>query len=420
MKILHTADWHLGKTIEDRSRKDEQEAFIDEICEIANTEEINLVLIAGDIFQSPNPGSEAQKMFFDALDRLSDGGRRGVVVIAGNHDSPDRLAAPVPWADKLGITLIGYPGDELQAASPADQGAVSRVACGPSWLELAIPGQDHNAVIVALPYPSEGRLKEILGTMNMADQLTGYNEKLREMLSQLGAHYRSDTVNLLMTHLFVRNGILSDADSELDIQMGGAYAVEPQVLDIGAQYVALGHLHRPQKVSGCGAPARYAGSPLPYGFAEANYTKSVVIVEIEPGKEAVVREVSLSTKHPLVRWIALGGLPEVYQKIEDGQDLEAYIDLEIHSNEIPTGVQIQELRKLRPRILNIWTNTTAQNEEKPDNARLSNLSLEEVFTRYYEKQSNGMKPDSALTELFLKLVVEIDQEEERGDMYEAD
>ena len=418
MRILHTADWHLGKTIEGRPRRDEQEGFIDEICVIADRENVDIVLIAGDVFQSPNPSNEAHKLFFDALDRLADQGRRGVVVIAGNHDSPDRLSAPSLWADKLGITLIGYPYAELPDTASLSSDRIRRVACGPSWLELAVPGQDHNAVIVALPYPSEGRLKEILGALDEQEQLQGYNEKLSEILNRLRRQYREDTVNLLMSHLYVRNGIISDNESEVDIQMGGAYAVDPKVLDIGAQYVALGHLHKPQSVSGCGAPARYAGSPLPYGFAETGNAKSVVVVDAKPGENVIIREIMLSTPHPLVLWEARGGLEEVHRWIDEGRHLEAWINLEVYGEEMINGLEIQKLRERRPRILNIWSKSISQGEEQQKQERLAELPLAELFCRFHARQTNGLKPDEALTNLFLKLVVEMD-EEEGGDVHEA-
>ena len=228
---------------------------------------------------------QRKSFFFDAMDRMSEHGRRAVVAIAGNHDSPERMAAPSPLADKLGITLIGYPHDILRPTSIAASDRVRRVNCGASWLEIAVPGVDHTAVIAALPYPSEGRLKRLLSaTTEELDLHRGYNECLGEIFRELGGHFRQDTVNLLMSHLYVRNCIESDHDTELDIQMGGAYAVNPEVLDIRAQYVALGHLHRPQKVSGCGVAARYSGSPLAYGFAEAGHAKSVTVVQLEPEK----------------------------------------------------------------------------------------------------------------------------------------
>lgn len=411
LRILHTADWHLGKTLEDRDRREEQERFIEEICGICREEKVNLVLLAGDVFQTSNPGAAAQDLFFAAMDQLAERGRRAVVVIAGNHDQPERLTAPSSWADKLGITLIGYPHDRLKPADALAADRVRRIDCGASWLELAVPGVDHSAVVVALPYPSEGRLKKLLAVSGTeADLQRSYDACLGEIFCRLQGHYRPDSVNLLMSHLYVRNGIESDHDTELDIQMGGAYAVEPATLDIGAQYVALGHLHRPQKVSGCGAPARYAGSPLAYGFAETGYAKSVTLIEARPAVAAQLREISLSASRPLVRWRATGGLPEVRHWIDAGKDAEAWIDLEISTDELLSGSDIHRLRELRPRIIDIRPIFPALAASEVQET-LAGLPISEIFARFYAEKTGGLQPDDELMRLFGELVGETATEE---------
>src|SRR5687767_13141661 len=112
VRILHTADWHLGRSLEGRSRQAEQEAFLEELTCIVRSEEIDIVLVAGDIYDSVNPPSAAEKLFYDGLSRLADGGARHVAVIAGNHDSPERLAAAAPLADRHHICLWGLPTAE--------------------------------------------------------------------------------------------------------------------------------------------------------------------------------------------------------------------------------------------------------------------------------------------------------------------
>lgn len=403
MRILHTADWHLGKTIEGRDRQTEQEQCIGEICDIAEQEGVDLVLIAGDVFQSPNPSAAAEELFYNALDRLADHGRRGVVVIAGNHDSPERLCAAQPLADRLGITLVGLPVDELQPWS-GTAAKVRRVACGPSWLELAVPNCEHNAVIIALPYPSEGRLRRLVAQSLAESALQqGYHDWIAGTMRQLSAHYRTDTVNLATSHIYVKGGIESGLDSETPIQqIGGAYAVDPAVFPPGAQYVALGHLHRPQAVAGHAAPIRYAGSPLAYSFAETGYTKSVVLADIKPGKAAVIREIPLSAPKPLVRWQAKNGLAEVLGWIEAGRDENAWIELEIHVDALLKGQDIHNLHSLRPGIVNIHPVLSRVGAAESSRPALAHLSLDQLFTRFYERQ-RGAEPDEALVRLFLEL-----------------
>ncbi len=109
MKILHTSDWHLGKRLENFSRLEEQQAVLNEICEIADNENVDAVLVAGDLFDTFNPPTEAVDLFYKTLKRLTNGGKRPVIAIAGNHDSPDRIEAPDPLARECGIIFTGYP-----------------------------------------------------------------------------------------------------------------------------------------------------------------------------------------------------------------------------------------------------------------------------------------------------------------------
>ncbi|MDF2890026.1 MAG: sbcD, partial [Clostridia bacterium] len=150
MKILHTSDWHLGKTLENISRIEEQRQFIDELCDIAEKEQIDLVLIAGDIFDTYNPSSAAEELFYEAIDRLNNKGQRSLVIIAGNHDSPDRLCAASPLAYKNGVILLGYPGSN--AGDYKTEGSQIKVIdSGAGWLELKLPQYEYNAVILSMP-----------------------------------------------------------------------------------------------------------------------------------------------------------------------------------------------------------------------------------------------------------------------------
>lgn len=424
MRILHTSDWHLGKTLEGRSRLPEQEAFIAELCQIVRDEQVDLVLVAGDIFDTANPPAAAEQLFYEAVDRLAEGGGRGVVVIAGNHDNPERLCASGPLANRHGITLLGVPADspvigadmkfpesgtQLRESGTGEDtqseanSKVSIVAGGPSWLELRVPGCDHNAVIIALPYPSEARLKELLVESLDEEALQqAYSARVGRIFAQLAANYRPNTVNLAMSHLFVLGGVESEG-SERPINLGGACTVDPAMLPGEAQYIALGHLHRPQKVGGLPVPARYSGSALAYSFSEAGQAKSVVLVDALPGQPAAVREIILSSGYPLVKWQVKGGMEEALRWIEEGRDEQAWIDLELHLAQPLSNEENQRLRSLRPQILNIRPVLPGMDEELVREQR-SHLSIAELFRRFFAKQTGGGEPDAELVKLFLELV----------------
>ena len=420
MRILHTADWHLGKTIEGRDRRPEQEQFIDEICCICDDEAIDLVLIAGDVFQNTNPSAIAEQLFYEAIHRLAKQGTRGVVVIAGNHDNPERLCASSPLADPLGISLIGLPKDELQPYLHGLAGRVERIQCGPSWLELTVPSCDHSVVIAALPYPSEGRLRQLIAqTLDETEMQQGYNELIKATMNTLATNFRSDTVNIAMSHLFVRGGIESGAESENYIQqVGGVYAVDPLSFPANAQYIALGHLHRPQTI-GSTTAGRYAGSPLQYSFAEAGYAKSVTVVDVIPGSAAQVREIYLSAGKPLVKWRATQGLDQIYNWLDEGKDKNAWIDAEIHMTQMLTNDEIHKLRTLHPGFVNIRLVTSLSDEPQTPPINLACLSPEEMFGRFFERQQSGLKPEEGLVKLFLELTQEVEDAEdvaEKGDL----
>jgi exonuclease SbcD len=422
VRILHTADWHLGKTIEGRDRQAEQEQFVDEICRICDDEAIDMVLLSGDVFQTYNPSAAAEELFYDALNRIAKQGERAIVVIAGNHDNPERLCASFPLADRLGITLVGLPKHELQPSARGRTGRASRIACGPSWLEVAVPACDYSAVIAALPYPSEGRLRQLVSQTLTEEALQqGYNEVVKATFAALGQNFRPDTVNIAMSHLFIRGGIESGHESENQIQqVGGVYAVDPAVFPARSQYIALGHLHRPQAIASV-VPGRYAGSPLPYSFAEAGHAKSVTVVEVKPGEPAIVKEVFLSAGKPLVKWQALGGLSQVYAWLEDGKDRNAWIDAEIHVSQAVSNDEIHKLRSLHDGFVNLRLVANFGQELKPRLLELAQLTQEELFIRFFERQQAGLKPEEDLVKLFLELTQELEDEDDAGrDPDEAD
>ncbi len=169
IRILHTADWHFGKTLEGRERISEQKQFVEELGAICDEEKIDLVLVAGDVFQTVNPSAQAEELFYSALSLLASGGTRGVVVIAGNHDHPERIKAAQKVADQLGITLLGYPKDVVYPLQIGD-GRIEWLDGGTGWLELSIPGCEEHAVIAAVPYPSEARLNEVMSETLQDDE----------------------------------------------------------------------------------------------------------------------------------------------------------------------------------------------------------------------------------------------------------
>lgn len=403
MRLLHTSDWHLGCSLEGRSRLPEQEQFIDELAAIVTGENVQLILVAGDVFDTYNPSAEAEALFFDALERLCDGGKRGVVVIAGNHDSPDRLRAASPLALKYGISILGYPGEQLSAGMA--YGGVLRLNTGPGWMELMVSGCEEKAVIYTLPYPSESRLNQVL-TEKLDDdsQQVAYSDRIRRMFTEADQIFRPDTVNLAVAHLFVFGGL----ESESERQLGGALAVSPQALPVRAQYVALGHLHRPQQVTGAPQICRYSGSPLSFAFSEADQQKEVVIVDAVPGGPAQARPVSLSCGKPLKRWRA-GNIEEARNWCAEPKNRECWVELEIMAEEPIEMSDLAEIRRLHPGIVTIRPVFPELAAAASETLRLSELSLVDRFGLFYQRE-RGIAPPEDLVRFFLEMVNQAEQE----------
>ncbi|WP_028983996.1 exonuclease SbcCD subunit D [Sporolactobacillus terrae] len=400
MRLMHTADWHLGRTLEGRSREEEQEHVMDEICTIADDAHVDAVLMAGDVFDTVNPPAASEALFYETALRLSNNGKRPVLIIAGNHDSPERLEASRPLAGRQGITIIGKP------------------VLKPLMVPIVTTGE--TLVLGSIPYPSESRLNECLSERNDEESIkTAYNDRLAELFQQHAAAFKKDTVNMLMTHLFAAGG--KESDSERPIQVGGAYTVHPSAFPKSAQYVALGHLHRPQTLADSAVSARYAGAPLAYSFSEAGHAKSVTILDASPGTPIAMEHVELSSGRPLVRWRAEKGLEEVHQWLEEGRDTEAWIDLEICLNEAMNMHDIQALRKMRPHLVTIRP-IYQNNLVEHDHQARSKLPIDELFVRFYKQQTNGAVPGSELIHMFMQL---IDDQAEREaaagrDLHETD
>jgi len=405
MRILHTSDWHLGRALEGRSRIEEQATFINELCRIVEDEAVDLVLIAGDVFDTVNPPAIAEELFYDALNRLSADGKRAIVAIAGNHDNPERLCAASPLAVRNGITLYGLPKEVLMPGpsllTKTETRRVTRVAAGQGWVELHIPGCSDPAIVAMLPYPSESRLNEVLSESLDEEILREeYSKRVQQLFSLFSQHFRPDAVNLGMSHLFVRGGL--ESESERPIQLGSAPTVEVNAMPSGAQYVALGHLHRAQVVKGTSVPTRYSGSPLAYSFSETGYAKSVILVEAFPGQAVTTREIFLSAGYPLVKWQAKEGLAQVQRWIDEGKDLNAWIDLEIFVTSALQPQDIHNLRQQRERLINIRP-IFPETEKLVAEAR-SKLPINELFRKFYQARTGGAEPEQELVTLFLSLI----------------
>ena len=404
MKLLHTSDWHLGKRLEDFSRIEEQHFVMQEICEIAEREQVDAVIVAGDLFDTFNPPTEAVDLLYKTLKRLSDNGHRPVIAIAGNHDSPDRIEAPDPLARACGIIFAGYPNSVVPTFELESGLKVLHSAEG--FLELQLPRTAVPLRLLLTPYANEFRLKTYLGHEDSEEELrTVLEQKWNELASMYCDEYG---VNLLATHLFVmkKGGVMLEepADEKPILHVGGAQVIHSANIPRQVQYTALGHLHRMNKIDSLPCPVYYSGSPLSYSFAEANQKKYVLLIEVDPGKEACVRELELTKGKKLLRKRA-EGMEEALQWLADHQ--ECLVELTMVTETYLTATERKQLNGAHDGIVTIVPevrNAVGGSSENKKNIDLSK-SMEALFSDYF-RHSRGQVPNADLMALFTELLAE--------------
>jgi len=286
MRFLHTSDWHVGRTIRGRSRDDEHRQVLVEIAAIAAAEAVDLVLVSGDIFDTASPGPVAEEIVYRALLDLAE--VAPVVMIAGNHDHPGRLKAVAPLLE-LGRVTVG-----AAIARPSDGGVVEIPDLG---VRLAmVPFITKRGII---------KVEEILN-MDQAQRIGEYAERVTGVLSALTDGMTPSTINVVMAHMMVAGGVTGGGERTAHLF---DYAVPALSFPGHLSYVALGHLHRPQRVP-APTPMWYSGSPLQLDFGEVDDRKAVLVIEAEPGLPVLV------TPHELHRGRRLRTLRGTLAEIE--------------------------------------------------------------------------------------------------------
>ena len=258
MKIIHTADWHIGQRLHERSRLDEHEQFLDWLLETIQKRQVDLLLVSGDIFDTSLPSAKATNLYYRFLYCLFDETDAYAVITAGNHDSARHLEAPREFLEMGKIYVVG-------------------LATEPAKCVFPFPPDDPRVMVAAVPYLSETELPHVPYETEI-EKSERYRERLKSFYADCVSDMPAELPKILMGHLFVQGGKVTD--SERNIQIGGATAIHASDFPNGVDYVALGHLHRPQTIKGADYPIRYSGSPIPLRFNETGYHKSVYLLEL--------------------------------------------------------------------------------------------------------------------------------------------
>jgi exonuclease SbcD len=398
IKILHTADWHLGKRLERFSRIEEQILVMNEIVEIADEQNVDLVLIAGDLFDNFNPATDAVELFYKTLKRLSLNGKRPVVAISGNHDSPYLIDAPDSLARECGIILIGHPKAEV-VPFELEHFKITKSADG--FIELKLNQHDSPIRILHTAYANEIRLKQYLGENREA--------ALNEVLAN---HWQenADTfcdkkgVNLLMTHLYMNKKgtpLLDEPDGEKPIKIGNADLVFSDSIPEQIQYTALGHLHRFQNIGSEEKPAVYASSPLCYSFSEAGQTKFVSIICAKPNEPVSFEKIALKNGKCLSRK-QFDNLEETVQWLTENP--ETLVEITLKSQTFLKADERTRIFSAHSGIVHLIPKVA---HDTVSENRLPEIDLAQdplpLFREYFKSKNNGQEPNDDLISLFKEI-----------------
>jgi exonuclease SbcD len=412
LRILHTADWHLGHTLRGYPRDFEQSAVLNSIIDIIQQREVDTLLISGDIFDSQHPSGESQSLFYRTLSRLHAARpTMNTVIIAGNHDAAGRLEAPHPLLESFNIRIAGN-------VRRAD----GRIDCSRHLLTLNDPTGAPYLHVLALSYPTAPCLPVISsaeiegGESNVIRSVRMLYDELHEALSPrlAGLPY------IVMGHLHVRGATESEG-AERRILVGGQHAVPPSVFPLGAAYVALGHLHKAQSIGSVGT-IRYSGSLIPLSVTEQPYQHGVTLVTIDG---TTVRSEHIDIPRP-VPFLSLGAasagirLSELSDHLRDLNlspdivpHLRPFLHIRLARHGLGSGfreqveriasafpVRIVEARPdpLLETLAHVFASTISQRS-------LAQITPEEMFLKAFRRATES-EPTSAHLEVFHRAYAE--------------
>ncbi len=405
MKILHTSDWHLGRSLYGRQRYDEFEAFLDWLSETIWRNEVSTLLVSGDIFDNSTPSTRAQELYYRFLGRTIRSSCRHIVIVAGNHDSPAFLDAPQQLLKALDIHVIGHgnhaPEEEV--------------------LVLHDEYRNPELIVCAVPYLRDRDIRT-------SEAGESADQKEQKLLEGIRTHYANvtalaeqkrqelggDIPVVAMGHLFTAGGQTIDGDGVRELYVGSLAHVTAGIFPDNLDYVALGHLHVPQTVDHTDT-IRYSGSPLPMGFGEARPQKSVCLVEFQ-GTVPTVRPLGvpvfqrlesihgdLDTIMARIRELAAEDeniwLEVIYKGAEIIGDLREQLESAVE------GTRLDIIRVRDQRIIDRVLERTQPEET------LHDMDVYEVFTRCLDAHDIPQEQRPALTATYREAVFSLENDE---------
>ncbi|TGV10788.1 exonuclease subunit SbcD [Alcaligenaceae bacterium 429] len=375
LTILHTSDWHLGRSLYGKKRYQEFEDFLNWMLTQLHEQQVDVLLIAGDVFDTTTPSNKAQELYYHFLQQVAQSPCQHVVIIAGNHDSPSFLEAPKTLLKALQIHVVGSPSANIED----------------DVLVLYDAQQQAELIVCAVPYLRDKDIRTTQAgespeekNQHLLQNIHAHYHAIAERAEQLQAQHASHPPIIATGHLFATGGQTIDGDGVRELYVGSLNRVPAAAFSPAFSYVALGHLHVPQMVDQ-NPNIRYSGSPLPMGFGEARQQKSLCIVQLLAGQATVsllpipVFQKLVSIRgdwphiHNALQQLTPSELPVWVEVIYDGDELISNLRERIdHAIE---GSAVDVLRVQNQRVIERLLQRTHQTET------LEEMSVTEVFER---------------------------------------
>jgi len=409
MKVLHTSDWHIGRALYGRKRYQEFELFLDWLIGCIESEGVEALLVAGDIFDNGTPSNRALELYYRFLCRCAGAGCRHVVVTAGNHDSPSLLNAPREVLRYLNIHVVG-----CMAEAAEDELVVLHDKNGkPALIVCAVPYLRDRDIRRAEPgetFEDKGR--------KLVEGIRGHYRQVGDAASAMCSGLGGNLPIIAMGHLFTSGGRTSDGDGVRELYVGTLGQISADCFPGCFDYLALGHLHVAQRVSGSEV-RRYSGAPLPMSFGEAGHRKIVLVLNVD-GNGVAVKELDVPCFQRLAT--VRGDWTRITERIEElkrdsssvwlevvyeGDEIVG--DLQERLRELVDGTSLEILRSKNMRLVERTLSRMAAEET------LDDLSVDEVFARCLAAHDLPAEEQAELAAVFREAVLALQEDDQRGE-----
>lgn len=412
MKLLHTADWHLGQLFHDYDRTWEHQQFLDWLVDKLHQEQIDALLISGDVFDFANPPATAVRQFYRFLNQATrQNPNLQIVVTAGNHDSAARLEAPKPLLESSNIHIVGVIEKDENGEIIYDK--------------LIFPLKDKNGSVkawcIAVPFLRMGDYPAVSGSQNpYADGVAAfYDQAYKHALKKK----QTGQAIIAKGHLHAQQAEISDMDKQERLIMGGVECISAASFHPDIAYVALGHIHKAQRIGGK-EHIRYSGSPLPMSFSERHYKHQVVAFEIENQIAKDIHSIeiplaipvhSVPSKHSLIEEV----LKELAKLPEKGENLASapYLEVRVLEDQPDPSRRYKIEQALKDKHVRLGTinvksaNKINQPTQISVQPKLDELTPADIFAKVYTATYNNAVP-AAMLQLFNQVTQEVAQSEE--------